>query len=160
MNTNQSSLNKKFMKSRILLCPLVCFLLLANPGRIKAQAVNVQDSLGLIDLYNSTGGTSWKHHNYWRTSAPLATWYGIRINDFGDVGTVNLANNNLTGAIPLSLGNFTLLDSLQLNDNHLSGGIPVQLGYLAWLSVLNLDNNQLTGTMPANLGSNRLKAVI
>ncbi len=148
------------MKKNIPAIVFVISLSVFTSLKSKAQAINVSDSIALVNLYDSTDGPHWLNRANWRTSAPLATWYGIRINDFGDVGTVNLTANNLTGGIPLSLGNFALLDTLQLNNNHLSGSLPMQLGYLGWLSVLNLDSNQLTGTIPTNLGSNRLRAVI
>ena len=41
---------------------------------------------------------------------------------------------------------------LWLDNNDLSGPIPVELGNLANLWLLNLRDNRLTGTIPAELG--------
>jgi len=60
------------MKSLLFCC---VFALCANMYTAKAQ-VNVQDSLALVDLYNSTNGPNWSNHTNWLTKAPVSTWYG------------------------------------------------------------------------------------
>ncbi|KAL7193367.1 hypothetical protein ACSBR2_025056 [Camellia fascicularis] len=61
---------------------------------------------------------------------------------------LNLSHNNLTGHIPASLANLTLLEWLDLSSNKLSGEIPKQLRNLKSLEVLNLSQNQLIGPIP------------
>ena len=61
---------------------------------------------------------------------------------------LNLSNNNLTGHIPLSLGDLTTLESLDLSQNKLSGRIPWQLTLLTFLGSFNVSHNQLTGLIP------------
>ena len=46
-----------------------------------------------------------------------------------------LGHNQLSGTIPVELGNLTSLISLDLEDNQLSGTIPAEIGNLP-LSVL------------------------
>ena len=58
----------------------------------KAQ-VNVQDSFALVDLYNSTQGTRWKHLSNWLTG-PVKTWYGVVVSS-GRVTKINLSDNKL-----------------------------------------------------------------
>ncbi|MBX2922196.1 MAG: hypothetical protein KF746_08395 [Chitinophagaceae bacterium] len=38
--------------------------------------VNVQDSLALVDLYNSTDGPDWVQNANW-LAGPVSTWHGV-----------------------------------------------------------------------------------
>nr|DAD45177.1 TPA_asm: hypothetical protein HUJ06_003407 [Nelumbo nucifera] len=62
-----------------------------------------------------------------------------------------LADNGLTGIIPNSIGNLSLLERLQLFSNSLQGSIPKELGNLLNLQELALFANQLTGPIPYNI---------
>ena len=55
---------------------------------------------------------------------------------------------SLTGTIPKTLGNITLLQQLWLYDNQLTGGIPSELGLVSNLGILDVAGNDLIGTMP------------
>ena len=59
--------------------------------------------------------------------------------------TLYLNNNQLTGEIPVEIGNLTNLEYLSLVDNQLTGEIPVEIGNLTNLEYLSLIDNQLTG---------------
>ena len=67
--------------------------------------------------------------------------------------SLELYSRNLTGSIPLELGNLTELYSLSLGDNELTGSIPPELRNLTNLIRFYLDNNQLIGTIPSWLGN-------
>ena len=69
----------------------------------KAQ-VNVQDSLALVDLYNSTDGPHWFDHTNWLTTAPVKSWFRITVVG-RRVTQIFLYQNNLTGKMLSSLGN-------------------------------------------------------
>ena len=84
------------------------------------MAVNNQDSLALVDLYNSTGGTNWTEDYNWLTAKSVYYWKGIEIEN-NRVIIINLNENNLTETIPSSIGNLTALTSLNLSENNLSG---------------------------------------
>lgn len=45
-------------------------------------------------------------------------------------------NNDLSGAVPASVGNMTALVQLELNDNALTGAIPDTIGMLTNLQAL------------------------
>ena len=138
------------MKTKSL---LFCFVFAAYANIHTANAqVNVQDSLGLVDLYNSTEGLNWVDHTNWLTKNPVSTWYGITVTN-GRVIQINLYSNNLTGSIPSSLSNLVNLTIFGLGDNHLTGSIPSSLGNLKPLYDLELDNNQLRGSIPSSLGN-------
>jgi len=120
---------------------------------IPAKAlVNVQDSLALVDLYNSTDGPNWNNHTNWLTSSPVSTWSGIEVTN-NRVIRISLNQNKLNGSIPSSLGNLVNLIYLFLSGNQLSGCIPSSLGNLVHLASLDLDANRLTGSIPSSLGN-------
>jgi hypothetical protein len=106
----------------------------------------------LVALYDSTNGGNWESNNDWKTATPVDDWTGIRVRN-GNVFTVSLIQNGLTGSIPPELGNLSHLNFLYLNNNQLTGSIPPELGNLSDLEYLYLDNNQLTGSIPEELGN-------
>ena len=110
------------------------------------------DRAALMALYNATDGANWSRSDNWGTDAPLYTWYGVSVSN-GRVFTLSLSRNQLTGPIPVELGNLASLQFLFLTSNQLSGPIPAQLGNLANLETLHLNSNQLSGPIPAELGN-------
>ncbi|KAF5464123.1 hypothetical protein F2P56_014228 [Juglans regia] len=59
--------------------------------------------------------------------------------------------NNLTGGIPLALGQISSLRALNLSYNHLTGKIPTTFSKLALLESLDLSHNSLSGEIPSAL---------
>ncbi|KAM7492828.1 hypothetical protein LguiA_035749 [Lonicera macranthoides] len=76
---------------------------------------------------------------------------GICING-GNLQTLILNNNFITGAIPLSIVNCTNLIWVSLSSNRLKGEIPAGIGNLLNLAILQLGNNSLSGEIPPGLG--------
>jgi Leucine-rich repeat (LRR) protein len=109
-----------------------------------------QDSLILIDFYNSTNGAGWTNKTNWLSSKPISTWYGVTL-QANRVNMLNLSNNNLSGVIPANLGNLSNLQTLNLSSNQMTGEIPPELGNLTSLANLNLYNNQLGGSVPLEI---------
>src|SRR6478609_8958682 len=142
---------KPIMKTKCTLFFLAFTIAVNIPFKLNAQAVNVQDSLALVDLYNSTDGPHWVNNTNWLTG-PVKIWYGITVKD-DRIEQINLNYENLNGTLPPSLGNFVKLKSLILYANHLQGSIPSELGNLTLLTSLNLYGNQLSGTIPSELGN-------
>nr|XP_048337072.1 receptor-like protein 33 [Ziziphus jujuba var. spinosa] len=66
--------------------------------------------------------------------------HGIRV--------LNLSNNILSGSIPSTSGNITVVESLVLSQNSLHGEIPPQLKQLTFLAFFNVSHNHLTGPIP------------
>ena len=107
------------------------------------------DSLGLVDLYNSTNGANWIRK--WNLQQPMTTWGGITLNANGCVTSIYLPEYGLVGTLPNSIGNFSSLESLSLNKNSLTGSIPNTIGNLSELQSIYLGDNMLTGSIPASI---------
>src|SRR5689334_18077145 len=107
---------------------LIIVLNICKPSVINAQ-VDVNDSLALVDLYNSTNGRHWKDGFHWLLSNPVKSWYGVTVEN-NRVTAVTLEYKNLSGSIPESIGNLTRLRFLFLTGNRLTGSIPKSLDSL------------------------------
>ena len=137
------------MKKTIL--PLALLLTSFLSSRQASAQANPTDSLVMVDLYNSTNGPGWTNHTNWLTSAPMYSWYGIFTGDSVHVELLSLANNNLVGTLPSSLGNLTSEGmSINLSNNRLSGSLPASLTNLPGENIISLyfSHNQLSGTIP------------
>lgn len=146
------------------------------PLTFKSMCDRVNDSLALVELYDSTNGANWT--NTWDLTTPIDNWFGVDLNEEGCVMCLDMdgfsncsfsgAGNNLVGTLPdlnlphlvtLYLGknqlsggipdfsNLPALERMEINENHLSGDIP-DFTSLPNLTVLNLSNNQLSGVIP------------
>ena len=111
------------------------------------------DRAALVALYNATGGANWGNNGNWLSNAPMGEWHGVITDSDGRVTHLDLRTNQLTGEIPVELGDLTNLTKLHLSGNQLSGEIPAELGTLTSLRWLWLSSNQLTGEIPAELGN-------
>jgi Leucine rich repeat/Secretion system C-terminal sorting domain len=123
-----------------------------------AQAVNTQDSLALVDLYNNTNGPGWVNQTNWLSLASVSSWYGVTTVN-GRVTQLSMTGNGLTGTLPGSITSLPL-NFLNLRFNQLSGKIPVALGAMPALSILQLNNNEFTGTIPVTLAGNKSLSVL
>ncbi|CAN0577526.1 unnamed protein product, partial [Ectocarpus sp. 12 AP-2014] len=56
------------------------------------------DRSALMELFDATKGSSWKNKTGWGTSAPLGQWHGVTVDGTGRVTTLDLRENNLSGA--------------------------------------------------------------
>ena len=116
----------------------------------------------LLWLYRTTGGPEgrWQEAAHWGSELPLAEWYGVFVDETGQVESLILAENGLQGALPEGLGALPGLTTLDLTSNRLTGTIPATLGDLVALTFLDLSYNRLTGTIPATLaGLSRLRVL-
>jgi hypothetical protein len=104
------------MKTKSTLLFILVMNVFLNFNKINAQAVNVKDSLALVDLYNSTNGSGWYNNTNW-LKGPVKTWYGITVEN-KSVTEINLYANKLTGSIPSSMGNLSGLEILGLGNNN------------------------------------------
>ncbi len=107
----------------------------------------------LIDLYNATDGDNWQRKDNWLSDAPIREWEGVTPSTEGCVRLLVLNGNGLNGTIPASIGDLQQLERLDLRQNELTGVIPLELGNLSGVRFrkLDLSANQLSGTIPDTL---------
>lgn len=112
-----------------------------------------QDSLSLVDIYNSTDGPNWSTTiTNWLSTDPISEWTGVTT-FLGRVTSLSLQSKSLAGPFPAALTGLTKLTILGLSGNQLYGSIPADIGALVDLTNLNLSNNLLTGAIPAEIGN-------
>ncbi|XP_073303605.1 receptor-like protein kinase BRI1-like 3 [Primulina huaijiensis] len=87
----------------------------------------------------------------WANSLTGSIPEGICLNG-GNLQTLILNNNFITGTLPNSIVNCTNLIWVSLSSNRLSGQIPSDVGNLANLAILQLGNNSLSGAIPSGIG--------
>eukprot|EP00762_Andalucia_godoyi_P008045 ANDGO_03490.mRNA.1 putative leucine-rich repeat receptor-like protein kinase At1g35710 len=120
------------------------------------------DCAVLADLYVSTDGPNWNRIN-WGPSlpanfsaaccTPILGGYSCDP-ETGRIVKIDLNANLLSGPIPATLENLSLLQYLDLSFNQLVGVIPEAIGSrLNKLHRLDLDSNQLSGSIPSSLGN-------
>ncbi len=83
-----------------------------------------KEKQALIDIYNSTNGSSWITKTNWCSDAPVGEWHGITTDNDGFVIGLELDNNNLSGGLPESIADLTKIILMRLYDNNLTGIIP------------------------------------
>ncbi len=124
----------------------------SSPKANPKVSCNVQDSVALVALFNSTTGNSWTNKTGWKTYS-VYKWYGVTLNTNGRVTNLNLHSNKLSGTIPAEIGDLTNLQTLNLSYNQLSGDIPTTIGNLDTLQKISLSYNQLSGDIPTTIGN-------
>ncbi|KAL6195114.1 hypothetical protein ACLB2K_030735 [Fragaria x ananassa] len=64
---------------------------------------------------------------------------------------MDLKSNNISGSIPIEIGQVQLLRHLDLSNNSFTGNIPEQISNLKNLETLSLFKNHLSGKIPSSL---------
>lgn len=72
----------------------------------------------------------------------------VQLGDLQNIRSLNLSSNRLTGSIPNSISKLKSLESLDLPNNKLDGNIPPQLADLNSLGYFNISCNNLSGEIP------------
>lgn len=125
---------------KLLLFVSFGFLFISS-GRTFSQ-VTRQDSLALVDFFNSTKGPTWSNNTNWLSDKPVGQWYGVAVkNNRVEKISFELANN-LQDSIPSSFGSLTGLKEINLNFNNLAF-IPREIGSLKSLEKLSIRSNLL-----------------
>ena len=123
----------------------------------------------LAALYESANGHNWNNSLNWCTDASLDQWYGVSVNEYGEVTNLSLYYNCLQGTLPDRFDGFAALPSLSLSQNALEGNIPSYIydvryaelskNYFESISdvkspeahviqTLYISDNQIEGTLP------------
>nr|POF24471.1 phytosulfokine receptor 1 [Quercus suber] len=72
----------------------------------------------------------------------------LELGQLQGIHALNLSHNQFTGSIPKTFSNLTELESLDLSHHRLSGEIPPQLIKLTFLEVFSVAYNNLSGRTP------------
>ena len=130
-------------------------------ARAEVRVINdSRDRNALIALYSNTNGPAWTFSTNWLSSQPLSAWYGVSVNELGEVVRLVLGSNNLHGAIPSEVGNLQNLQTLGLFNNQLTGSIPPEIGKLKNLKAMLLGNNAgLGGQLPSGMLGLKLESL-
>ena len=128
----------------------------ATLGKLSAAAalslLPLPERRVLQAIYEAGGGALWKDNTNWLTDAPLADWYGVHVNDDGQVVHLLLTDNGLIGSIPPEIASLSHLESLHLGLNSLAGPLPPEIAHLKQLKSLELTYNAHTGPIPPEIG--------
>ncbi len=112
------------------------------PVKAVAACSDLESSV-LASLYSAANGQDWTVNTNWLSERPLDDWYGVTTDANGHVTRIDLANNNLSGAVPAELAGLSKLRSLDLSTNgFLRGSLPRALINLK-LRELLLDDTRL-----------------
>ncbi len=131
-----------------LILGLMAWLLTSS---VALAQISIDERNALIDLYESTNGSSWINNGGWLgDEGSECQWYGV--NCFDDtVVSLELSSNNLDGSLPQALLGLPSLRFLSLRNNNLQGGVPFWLGDMPALEALDLGMNPLGGVVPGEL---------
>ena len=127
----------------------------ANCGEEVPDPIN-PNRAALLALYEATDGDNWANNTNWLSNKSLNEWFGVEAialmldwwigvnpDPDGEVTSLELRENGLSGELPSSLGDLAGLIWLDLGSNQLSGALPASLVNLTYLQELHLDNTQL-----------------
>ena len=150
-----NSLNREAMKNPAFLAILFLFAALNVSG---IQLANAQGSVdtdreALVALYDLTDGDNWRNNSSWKSDQPLGDWWGVDTDSDGRVTRILLDFNDLSGPIPIEIGNLNKLRDIDLSSNNLSDIIPIEIGNLTNLVELDLSNTDLSGSIPKEIGN-------
>lgn len=107
----------------------------------------------MTDFYDITLGDSWINSTNWNSYRSVCDWYGIVCNeDDGRLFRINLAENDIQGAIPTFLSQLIDLRQIRFGKNKLTGAVPSEIGLLESLRHIGFTKNDMTGPVPSELG--------
>lgn len=126
---------------------------------------HTRDSLALVAFYKATGGPSWT--NTWDTLQPIATWYGVTLDDNGCVAVLDLDGNldsncpscsgngnNLLGSLPETFYELDRLRGIYFSNNAQFGGLlSPSLNKLNKLETIYSWRSNFSGELPQEIGA-------
>ena len=84
-----------------------------------------EDRKTLGNFYETTGGENWDENENWNSPEPPQEWFGVETDEDGNVVSLRLSENNLSGDMPArELLCFSELKELALWGNDLPGEVP------------------------------------
>ncbi len=137
-------------------------------------SVQAQDSLALVDLYNTNGGTSWTGYDAW-LNGPISTWEGVTIDsasqrvthvafkgmdltgtlvrsleDISEMGGKIEFHDDMgmTGELPAAIWRWTNVERFQIKRTGISSINLTGIENMVNLTEYNTEKNPITGGIP------------
>lgn len=111
------------------------------------EVVDLKTIYILAVFFFALDGYDWFSSNFWISYAPVSKWHGIEVNDQGEVVSISLPGNHISGKLPRQLANLESLEFVDLSNNFIEGPLFEEIGNL---KELQLNHNALTGTVPSS----------
>ncbi|CAH9077054.1 unnamed protein product [Cuscuta epithymum] len=126
---------------------LFCFFL-----QIPLVSSNAEGDALVDDLKNSISDPNNCLQSWNPTLTTPCTWFHISCNSNNYVTRIDLGGCGLAGSLPSNLGGeLPNLEVITLNNNNLTGSIPESFGNFPNLKELDVSNNNLEGNIPTSL---------
>ena len=93
---------------------------------------NATDVAALKSLFEATGGSDWTNSTDWLGEGAVEEWHGVAADSLGRVTELDLADNELAGELPPTLGQLVHMTELRVSGNPgLAGRLPLALARLS-----------------------------
>jgi hypothetical protein len=143
-----------------------------DPAKITAENEHTLGRYALAVFFFSTSGkpsgkgtpeSNWASSKNWMTGSGFCIWEGVECIDDdgkpdtpmdanGDVISLELTQNSMTGTIPSEVQTLSTLENLDLTENELVGTLPSELALIPTLKNILLRNNKIRGSIPTEFG--------
>ena len=130
-----------FLLGGLTFSPVLASPLAAEFDCAGQSSIPVDQCEALTAIYEATGGENWLNKTGWLQEPDPCQWYGVSCSE-GNVVALDLFGNNLIGTLPLEIGGFPNLRTLTINDNQLSGAIPLTITFMD-LDLFHFHNTSL-----------------
>jgi hypothetical protein len=134
------------------------------------EGCGIETSIGektaLEEFYTATDGPNWRFNSNWLTGDPcINLWYGVMWNKFGQIISIHLFENALTGVIPYSISNLQHLITFNIfndareyegTDNIYKNTITTwnpKIHFLPHLQELNFMHLDMSGSLDSTLAN-------
>ena len=125
--------------------------------------ISIPEFHALQAVYTTCNGNEWNWPNssgQWNFPSNVAApcsdgWQGLVCKPMGggqcSILQMSLNRFNLSGTLPVNIGNLTAISLISLDDNHIHSPIPATFAELSSLTTLSMQANNLTGSFPLSL---------